>query len=638
MIKDLRLHGSIGTVDYFAFATGMNIHSTYFHEEEPSRIRFFSPGNELIISEHGISYRGTGGSFCEYGFGVEESVKDMKKPDILNRLIMFGAFPDSNERVVFTNNIQGEETFYRIFLQGHAVKNYYFIVSSEFKGDYKDRQKQILKSAGKFLKRTDLPAGDRDTELLDSFYSELNEERSTLYIFKLVNRGNREYYDAFRSFYLKNRKLGVQEELFLEEIVSRNNIDSYQRERMKIDIMYRQPENRAIVDEYKDILINGLQKEILHSSEHAKLNRLRTLGIRNNISVILFDTLDRLLLKGKNVQADEEPGYVNEARSILENLFFSDSSLKQHIIKEDIVRLIKANNKACSLNEKGIEKVLLDIGKACDDLSRETDDFSVLEEFSSLVTYFDRYDNVRAMLGNLAFMKNLEFREDALRSLLGNKKAFDELDDSLFHSVFIKELYRNKYITGYGKRKIELVVKGLDNIKHGEAAFKDVIKDLKLLADEETLYSRIYSALKENLRSFVPGLEVRGGRDQVRTEIEKNLSEDGPPAEIPAELFEKVFVDLRKESIYLNQILPLIIQNKDIALREDFLQNSGLDRFFIESLEQAYLAQRGLDRMLLEKLTGDNPLRELEAASGFEPLHKGFADLPLSHLGTPPFE
>ena len=28
----------------------------------------------------------------------------------------------------------------------------------------------------------------------------------------------------------------------------------------------------------------------------------------------------------------------------------------------------------------------------------------------------------------------------------------------------------------------------------------------------------------------------------------------------------------------------------------------------------------------------------MEAASGFEPLHKGFADLPLSHLGTPPIK
>ena len=30
------------------------------------------------------------------------------------------------------------------------------------------------------------------------------------------------------------------------------------------------------------------------------------------------------------------------------------------------------------------------------------------------------------------------------------------------------------------------------------------------------------------------------------------------------------------------------------------------------------------------------PLRRLEAPNGFEPLHKGFADLSLSHLGTAP--
>ena len=29
---------------------------------------------------------------------------------------------------------------------------------------------------------------------------------------------------------------------------------------------------------------------------------------------------------------------------------------------------------------------------------------------------------------------------------------------------------------------------------------------------------------------------------------------------------------------------------------------------------------------------------EMEAASGFEPLHRGFADLSLNHLGTPPYD
>jgi hypothetical protein len=39
-------------------------------------------------------------------------------------------------------------------------------------------------------------------------------------------------------------------------------------------------------------------------------------------------------------------------------------------------------------------------------------------------------------------------------------------------------------------------------------------------------------------------------------------------------------------------------------------------------------------RRKLEMVTEIN--QNLEAASGFEPLHRGFADLSLNHLGTPP--
>jgi uncharacterized protein (TIGR04442 family) len=59
----------------------------------------------------------------------------------------------------------------------------------------------------------------------------------------------------------------------------------------------------------------------------------------------------------------------------------------------------------------------------------------------------------------MAFMENIEFTEDALRSLMGNKKEFDAFDTKLFEDLFIKELLRNKYVTSYGKRKISALSK-----------------------------------------------------------------------------------------------------------------------------------------------------------------------------------
>lgn len=605
MIKDLRIHGSIGLVDYFAFVAGPSTYNSYFYEEEEARIRFFSRGNEFSITESHLMYRGTGGSFCEYMFGVEKPIKDMEKTDLLNRLIMFGAFLDDREQVVFTNNTDGIETFSRLFLQGHAVTNYYFIVSSEFGGDYRKRQRQILKAVGKFLKRTNLLADERDTDLLGSFGTELNEDRSIVFIFKLVNRANLEYYETYRAMYAKSRELSPGDEALLEKIVLRNNIDRYQQERMKIDIMYRHPENRVVVDAYRDILLLGLTRDTLHGSEYARLNRLRTLSIRNNIPSVLFDTLDELLLKGKKIQEIEEQDYLKEVRAVLENLFFKDPTLKQHIIKEDIVRLIRAKHRAYSQNDRGFEQVLLDIGKACDEISRETDDFSIFEELSSIITYFDRYDNVHAVLSQLAFMKQIDFREESLRSLVGNKKAFDELDPALFNAVFAHDLIANKYITGYGRLKIRLILKGIDNIQQGEASLKDVITSLKNLNSEERLYHETHAALKERMRSFFPGLEMKEVREKIRADIMTELAERGITGKLPERLFEKVFIDLRKESVYLNQILPEVIQKKDSALREDFLENSGLDRFYIESLEKEYFEEKGLDAAILDALRDD---------------------------------
>ena len=74
----------------------------------------------------------------------------------------------------------------------------------------------------------------------------------------------------------------------------------------------------------------------------------------------------------------KESDYLKEARSILENLFFKDPSLKKHIINEDIVRLIKAKHKAYSQSDMGLNRCFLTSARACDEIARETNDFSIL--------------------------------------------------------------------------------------------------------------------------------------------------------------------------------------------------------------------------------------------------------------------
>ena len=112
----------------------------------------------------------------------------------------------------------------------------------------------------------------------------------------------------------------------------------------------------------------------------------------------------------------------------------------------------------------------------------------------------------------------------------------------------------------------------------------------------------MHSALKERMRSFFPGLDTKKGRDKIREDIVREIAEKGVQRDVPKKLFDKVFLDLRKESFYLNHLLPLVIQQKDITLREDFLNNSGLDRFYIETLEKEYFGKRKLDPTLLDSL------------------------------------
>jgi uncharacterized protein (TIGR04442 family) len=604
MIQEIKLHGKANEkMDYFVTITGADLSRRYCYESLPEGDRFFSGRNEFIISPDGISYTGTGGSLCEYMFGVDLPLKDLLRKDVSNRLVMYGAFYDNTDNITFTNTTTGKESFDHVFLTGNAVSNYFFFVHSSFQKEIRDIQRDILKYSGKQLKRSTTVGASDDTRLCSEIFEAFGDAKGLVFLFRLKNRHNEEYFNTFHKYYAEQKTLSPEALVQLDDLADRFKLLPYQQERIKIDGMYKLPENKKIVDEYKDILITVSEKGQVNPSELAKLSRLRTLSLRLNIPHTLFDTLDELLLKDMQIVEVEEPDYVKDTRAIFEGLFFRTDKIRGHLSQEDLIKLLIAKQKSTSVRDQAFEGLLLDTVRACDEHARDTNDMSALESMSSILTYFDRYDSASSMINNLAFMENSTLSEDNIRSLSGNKEVFDQIGPDLFRQIFIDPLRENRYMTRYGRKKVEMLFQGLLLIKTGDTTYRECSTSITTINEEDKLYTAIHRYIKDRFKSIYAELNSQEDQEifiqDLNREIQARGIVQGP---VPHNIFEEIILDIRKESFYLNNLLPHIIVSRDHRVREDFLVNSGLDRFYIEELENDYFDMNKIGKSILEEI------------------------------------
>jgi uncharacterized protein (TIGR04442 family) len=604
MIHEIKLHGTANDkIDYFVTITGADLSSRYCYESLPDGDRFFSGRNEFIISPNGISYAGSGGSLCDYMFGVDLPLKDLLRKDVSNRLVMYGAYYDNDDNITFTNTTTGRASFDHVFLTGNAVSNYFFFIHSSFNKEIKDIQRDILKYVGKQLKRSTTIGASDDTRLCREIFEAFGDPRGLVFLFRLQNRNNEEYYKTFNKFYSEQKMLSPEAVSILDDLAKEFEIIPYQQERIKIDGMYKLPENKKIVDEYKDILISVSEKGEVNPSELAKLSRLRTLSLRLNIPHMLFDTLDELLLKDMHIVEVEEPEYVKDTRAIFEGLFFRTDNIRGHLSQEDLVKLLKGKQKSTAVRDQAFEGLLLDTVRACDEHARDSNDMSALEAMSSILTYFDRYDSTASTINNLAFMENSSLSEDNIRSLSGNKEVFDQIGLHLFREIFIEPLRENPYMTRYGRKKVDTLFQGLQQIKAGDTTYRELSAAITGINDDDKLYIAIHRYIKERFKSIYA--ELNSSEDMeifiqdLNREIQSKSIVQGP---VPHSVFEEIILDIRKESFYLNNLLPHIIVSRDSRVREDFLLNSGLDRFYIEGLENDYFVLNKIEKYILEEI------------------------------------
>ncbi|MDD2539823.1 MAG: TIGR04442 family protein [Desulfuromonadaceae bacterium] len=600
MYKDIRLHGLMGEqTEYFAMVAGNDAYQRYFFNivQEEDQLRIFSPGNEMILSPGGISYQGNGGNFCEYMFGVDQPTSDLAKPEIINRLVMYGVHSDEDGTVRFSDRTSGSETYDTIFFEGNAVCNYFFFVHSNLLSrKLKNQQEELVKRIGKSIKRSEAVGDERDDILISELYPLLKDESSQLFVIKLINRHHREYRDLFRSFYFKNKKISDEDFSRLVAVATKHKIDRYQQERIRIDAMYRSPANKRIVDEYRNILLTCNAKNEISNLDNARLTRLKTLSVRNKIPGALFYTLDEMLKKGRNLEDDHEPDYIAATREILEGIFFREINIESRIDRNDMLKLIQGKKKAMDNRDHAYDQLMLDASKECDEKIRDGADSSLLDGFSYVITYLDRFDTVSNLISQLAFMETVRINEEMLRGLLEHKAAFDNLHENCFQELFIRELFTNAYLGNFGRRKVKTLMDGLAAIEAGKSSIEGLHRQLTDIDQEERIAIILLEHVRDRIRNFYSKFTTKADQEALRREIVEELkTKKRISTDIPDHLFNETIFTIKKEAIYLHSLLPQIIAERNVGLREDFLANSGLDRFYVEELEREYYEKNGLD-------------------------------------------
>jgi len=602
MPRDIRLHGvNKSQIEYHLIASGADIHRRFFFdvdESEDGNIRVFSPSSELILSHEGITHRGNGGAFCEYMFGVDQPLADQAKSEVINRLVMYGATYDkANGGLLFSDRTEGSISFEKIFFDGNALSNFFFFInSSKVSGQLQSQQQFLLKLLGKAIKRSPAVGSGHDNIIMDEVLGLLDDPKAQVFLFKLINRKHQEYHKMFESLYLKNKKIADEDFAALSSIATRHCIDRYQQERIRIDVMYKHPDNKRIVDEYKNILISCNRKGEINKLENARLTRLKTLSVRNKIPGALFYTLDEMLKKDKKIVVLEESEYISETRQIMEGLFLAERQIDNNINREDMLKLLFAKKKAAETREHSFEEILLDASKLCDEKIRDGADASLLDGFSYLITFFDRYDSTSSIINQLAFMENVRVNEEMLRSLLGNMQEFDRLKNGLFVELFITGINENKYLGKYGRKKINTLVTGLKQIEEKRMTTAELLAKLLALDEEERNYLTVLEHVRERIRNFYSKFSTKTDQELLKIEITEELHHKKLiSGEIPESIFLETILTIKKESVYLHSLLPEIISGRDTSLREDFLENSGLDRFYVEELEREYFELNDLD-------------------------------------------
>ncbi len=594
MKTELRLHGLINQqVEFFATAAGRRLSHHHFYVMEEGKVRFFSPGNELTLTQEGMVQRGTGGTLCSYLYGDRLPPADLIKDGVVNRLTLLGATIDLQGQLQWSDHHQAVLDYDQVFRQGHAIHNYFFFIHGLAGDSIQMRQETLLRLLGKYLKRMPEPTHADDSRLTAGILSQL-PHNCTLYLIRLTNSRHLHYQQELRNLYYPDRKMADIRLKALNDLAEHLGISPLQQDRIRLEVIYRHRDNYRVADSYRKLLLACAAQRHITPAQQQQISRIKTIALRQQIPEILLQALDQNYLAGLDPCA-QEAEYITTARNLLSRL-----ATGQEFGSESVAELLVARQQVRRHHDYRFNRMIEEFKTPPRDLNSSNTD---RQQFNSICLLLDTIDITTTIINRIVFLDNHLPAETVIHRLLMSYQEFDRIKTGLFEQLFFTDLHNTSYIGNFGRRKLTHLRHGLAAVSAAQLRVSELYEELHFITGEEQHFRNTLTAAKAWLKTHNTHIQNKKIHEDLYQALNHELdSRNIFDQRLNRQMFEKVLHDLHMEHLYLHEFLPEIIDNGNQVLREDFFINSGLDYFQIEEIELGYAHENNLDPNILQRL------------------------------------
>ncbi|SJZ65185.1 TIGR04442 family protein [Trichlorobacter thiogenes] len=302
-----------------------------------------------------------------------------------------------------------------------------------------------------------------------------------------------------------------------------------------------------------------------------------------------------------------------EAQELLKQLVLLDGPGSTGLSRLQVMQLLCARKRALAAGDQSFDGLLFELGKQLDEQIRDGAPLALKKRFTLLTDYFQRLELATGHLNHLAFMGSSQLDLELLVELKHDMEWFESIDGGLFARLMVDDLLKSQLLDSYGRRRVKLLVDGLARIQTVQTqkndmkffdlqAVQGIIYRLQQLEKEERLFMLLAEIVAEQSKLNQAAMSTPQGQEVIRRVTTIELRQrHGVEGDIPDALFQKAFELVKLEAIYSNAILPQVVRG-NAALRQDFIEKSGLDLFYIEDLEDQYCSKNRLSSDMLKMI------------------------------------